>query len=172
MDDKTENSGDVEAVAAVKTVPAEALKELDADIAAAGGELVEPAEYAGSIGRTLFDTPASADGTITVLLPAERVKEVTHQSLARIKSTDQRSYLGVVVSGPFAEPFALRADSPMLKTVAVQGVPMLPKYHGRVQVEILGEEIDGGIVPPRRRPLPNSPVFLLSGEETAQVLRL
>ncbi len=170
------NGDSGQAAAAVKAVPAKALQELDAEIAAAGGELLEPAEYAGSIGRTLFDTPASDDGTITVLLPAERVKEVTHQSLVRIKSgiksTDPRSYLGVVVSGPFAEPFALRADSPMLKTVAVQGVPMLPKYHGRVQVEILGEEIDGGVVPPRRRPLPNSPVFLLSGEDTARVLRL
>lgn len=173
MDDKSNNDGGNPQVAVtVKAVPKAALQELDAEIAAAGGELVEPAEYAGSIGRTLFDTPASSDGTITVLLPAEQVKKVTHQSLMRIKSTDQRSYLGVVVSGPFAEPFALRADSPMLKTVAVQGVPMLPKYHGRVQVEILGEEIDSGMVPPRRRPLPNSPVFLLNGEETARVLRL
>ena len=170
--EKTKNTGKAETGGTVRAVPTEALKALDKEIAAAGGELVEPAEYADSIGRTLFDTPASADGTITVVLPAERVKEVTHQSLTRIKSTDQRSYLGVVVSGPFAEPFALRADSPMLKTVAVQGVPMLPKYHGRVQVEILGEEINGGIVPPRRRPLPNSPVFLLNGEETARVLRL
>ncbi len=161
-----------QAVEKVKSVPAKALKELDADISAAGGELLEPKEYVGSFGRTLFDTPASADGTITVLLPADKMKDVTHQSLVRIKSTDQRGYLGVVVSGPFAEPFALRADSPMLKTVAVQGVPMLPKYHGRVQVEILGEEIPDGMVPPRRRPLPNSPVFLLSGEETARVLRL
>lgn len=170
--EKSKNTGNAETGGAIRAVPTEALKALDKEIAAAGGELVEPAEYTGSIGRTLFDTPASADGTITVVLPAERVKEVTHQSLTRIKSTDQRSYLGVVVSGPFAEPFALRADSPMLKTVAVQGVPMLPKYHGRVQVEILGEEINGGIVPPRRRPLPNSPVFLLNGEETARVLRL
>ena len=172
MSDKTNNGGIAQGSVAVKAVPKEALHELDSEIAKAGGELAEPAEYVGSIGRTLFDTPASADGTITVLLPADRVKEVTHQSLMRIKSTDQRSYLGVVVAGPFAEPFALRADSPMLKTVAVQGVPMLPKYHGRVQVEILGEQIDNDILPPRRRPLPNSPVFLLSGEDTARVLRL
>jgi uncharacterized protein len=172
MDEKSNNGGTAQVAVTVKAVPKAALQELDSEIAAAGGELVEPAEYAGSIGRTLFDTPASSDGTVTVLLPAEQVKKVTHQSLMRIKSTDQRSYLGVVVSGPFAEPFALRADSPMLKTVAVQGVPMLPKYHGRVQVEILGEEIDNGMVPPRRRPLPNSPVFLLDGEETARVLRL
>lgn len=172
MADKSNTGGNPQGAVTIKAVPREALDELDSEIAAAGGELVEPAEYAGSIGRTLFDTPASADGTITVLLPAEQVKQVTHQSLIRIKSTDRRSYLGVVVSGPFAEPFALRADSPMLKTVAVQGVPMLPRYHGRVQAEILGEEIDGGVVPPRRRPLPNSPVFLLSGEDTARVLRL
>lgn len=172
MENRSTDGGTVPKVVSVKAVPKEALQQLDSEIAAAGGELLQPKEYAGSIGSTLFDTPASADGTITVLLPAEQVKEVTHQSLMRIKSTDQRSYLGVVVSGPFAEPFALRADSPMLKTVAVQGVPMLPKYHGRVQVEILGEEIDNGMVPPRRRPLPNSPVFLLSAEDTARVLRL
>jgi len=172
MDEKSNESGKLQTVVTVKAVPKEALQELDSQITAAGGELVEPAEYVGSVGRTLFDTPSSADGTITVLLPAERLKEVTHQSLIRIKSTDKRSYLGVVVSGPFAEPFALRADSPMLKTVAVQGVPMLPKYHGRVQAEVLGEEVDGSMVPPRRRPLPNSPVFLLSGEDTSRVLRL
>jgi DNA helicase HerA-like ATPase len=176
MEEKSNDAGKLQAVVTVKAVPEEALHDLDANITAAGGELMEPAEYAGSIGRTLFDTPSSDDGTITVLLPAQRVKEVAHQSLVRIKSgiksTDPRSYLGVVVSGPFAEPFALRADSPMLKTVAVQGVPMMPKYHGRVQVEIMGEEIDHGIVPPRRRPLPNSPVFLLSGEDTARLLRL
>jgi hypothetical protein len=164
--------GKPKTIVTVNAVPAEAMDQLNADIAAAGGELQESPEYVGSVGRTLFDTPASADGTVTVLLPADRVRDVTHQSLVRIKSGDNRSYLGVVVGGPFAEPFALRADSPMLKTVAVQGVPMLPKYHGRIQVEILGEEIDGTVVPQRRRPLPNSPTFLLSGEDTAQVLRL
>jgi DNA helicase HerA-like ATPase len=172
MKKHTETGNEMDGTSAVHAVPREALHALDSQIESAGGPLAEPAESKGSIGRTLFDTPASADGTVTVLLPADRVEQVTHQSLMRMKSTDGRLYLGVVVSGPFAEPFALRAESPMLKTVAVQGVPMVPKYHGRVQVEILGEEIDGSMVPPRRRPLPNSPVFLLSGEDTARVLRL
>lgn len=40
-----------------------------------------------------------------------------------------------------------------------------------MQVEIVGEELhDGAVVPPRRRPLPNSPVFVLDGPETAHVL--
>lgn len=50
---------------------------------------------------------------------------------------------------------------------------ILPKYHGRVQVELIGEELeDESVVPPRRRPLPNSPVFVLSSEETQKVLRI
>jgi DNA helicase HerA-like ATPase len=156
----------------VKAIPKAVMKAVESDIAAAGGELKEPPEYEGSLGRTMFDMPSSDDGTVTVLLPRERMAELPRQSLVRIKSTDKRSYLGVVVSGPFAEPFGLRADSPMLRTVAVQGVQMMPKYHGRVQVEIIGEEVEDAVVPPRRRALPNSPVFLLSGKETAQVLRL
>ena len=74
MDDKSNTAGNAQVAATVRAVPKAALQELDSEIAAAGGELVEPAEYKGSIGRTLFDTPASSDGTITVLLPAEQVK--------------------------------------------------------------------------------------------------
>ncbi len=47
----------------------------------------------------------------------------------------------------------------------------MPKYHGRAQIEIIGERLDTGtIVPPRRRPKPNSPVFALDAKETAEVL--
>jgi DNA helicase HerA-like ATPase len=53
----------------------------------------------------------------------------------------------------------------------VRGIVLQPKHHGRVQVEIVGEELnDGAVVPPRRRPLPNSPVFVLDSPETADVL--
>jgi hypothetical protein len=49
----------------------------------------------------------------------------------------------------------------------------MPKYHGRAHVEIIGEELESGtIVPPRFRPLPNSPVFPLSMEETSNRLKL
>jgi hypothetical protein len=157
----------------VQPLPEPVMQAIHADIEAAGGELKEPPEYEGSLGRTMFDMPSSDDGTATVLLPRQRLEELPRQSLVRIKSTDKRSYLGVVVRGPFAEPDGLRADSPMLVSVAINGALMTPKYHGRVQVEIIGEELeDGGVVPPRRRPLPNSPVFVLPSEETAKVLRL
>lgn len=157
----------------VEPVPDAVMQAIGAEVDAAGGELKEPPEYVGSLGRTMFDMPSSDDGTVTVVLPRDRLEELPRQSLVRIKSTDKRSYLGVVVRGPFAEPDGLRADSPMLVSVAINGALMTPKYHGRIQVEIIGEEVEeGSVVPPRRRPLPNSPVFVLSSAETAKVLRL
>jgi hypothetical protein len=158
----------------VSSVPEPMLQAIEQDIQKAGGEWQEPPEYEGSIGRTMFDTPASADGTVTALTPKDNIELLPRQSLVRIRSVgDQRSYLGTVVEGPFAEPDGLRADAPILVAVTVRGGLMLPKYHGRVQVEILGEELEGGsVVPPRRRPLPNSPVFLLSSEEARRVLRI
>jgi hypothetical protein len=85
---------------------------------------------------------------------------------------DGRQYLGAIVEGPFAEPDGLRADAPVVVTTTVRGAQFLPRYHGRVQVEILGEEIDGALVPPRYRPLPNSPVYVLSEAEARYQLGL
>ena len=84
----------------------------------------------------------------------------------------QRDYLGIVVAGPFAEPDGLRADSSIVVATTVQGQIFLPRYHGRAFVQILGEEVNGQLVPPRYRPRPNSPVFPLSTEETAKVLQV
>lgn len=158
---------------AVQALPESVLESIDQQVEEAGGEWREPPEYEGSVGRTMFDTPASADGTVTVLLPKENIGALPSQSLVRIKSVaDGRSYLGAVVKGPFAEPDGLRADAPIVVTATVRGGIFMPKYHGRVQVELIGEELkDGGVVPPRRRPLPNSPVFVLTSDETAAVLR-
>lgn len=148
---------------------------LTADIQAAGiladGEAAAP----GCIGMTMFDHPGSEDGTLTVLLPQDKAQLAPSQSLIRIRSRkggDGRSYLGIVTAGPFAEPDNLAGDSPMLVTVAARGGVYLPPYHGRVQVTILGEELaDGTLVPPRLRPLPNCPVFALTSEESAKVLK-
>jgi DNA helicase HerA-like ATPase len=54
----------------------------------------------------------------------------------------------------------------------VHGAIFLPNFHGRVLVELLGELQDDAIMPPRFRPLPNSPVFVLGKEETAKVLNV
>jgi uncharacterized protein len=140
------------------------------EIAAAGGPIAPPA--ADIVGRTLFDLPGSSDLTVTVLLPNDHLHRAPSQSLVRIRSTDGRAYLGVVTAGPFAEPDGLRGDSPMLQAIATHGGDYLPPYHGRIQVSLLGEEIaDGGLVPPRLRPLPNSPVFVLDDAESSGVLK-
>lgn len=132
---------------------------------------VENEAYKGSAGRTMFDTPGAEDGSVTVLLPADAIANIPLQSIVRIRSIkDQRVYLGVVVSGPFAEPDGIRADATPVVTAATSGGVFMPRYHGRVQVEIMGEEVDGTLIPPRFRPLPNSAVFVLEGEEKARLL--
>lgn len=153
--------------------PSDVFHSIEADAEAAGGEWKEPAAYEGSVGRTMFDTPSSEDNSITVLLPRESMELVPAQSLVRIKSVqDGRDYLGVVIKGPFAEPDGIRGDAPIVVTTTVKGGIFMPKFHGRVQVELLGEEDNGVLVPPRFRPLPNSPVFALDSEETEAVLKV
>ncbi|MCC7106761.1 MAG: ATP-binding protein [Chloroflexi bacterium] len=125
----------------------------------------------GSVGRTMFDLPTSADNSVTVLLPREHTRQVPSQALVRILSRDGRNYLGTVVAGPFHEPDALRADSHLLVTIVTRSGIFLPQHHGRVQVEIMGEELENGtLVPPRFRPLPNSPVERLDDAEVGAVL--
>jgi DNA helicase HerA-like ATPase len=160
--------------AGVLETPVEAFQAIAAESERAGGAWAPPPGYEGSIGRTMFDTPASKDGTVTVLLPADNIDKLPSQALVRIDSTsDNRTYLGAVTEGPFAEPDGLRADSTPMVVTTVQGGLLMPKYHGRVQVEILGERLaDGALVPPRRRPKPNSPVFELDNEATAKVLQI
>ncbi|MEA2642197.1 MAG: hypothetical protein QOF51_3591 [Chloroflexota bacterium] len=156
----------------IKAVPAEALQRLAVDAAAAGNTWPSDPLRDGAIGFTMFDAPSSQDNLVTVLLSAARIGDAPSQALIRIRSGDGRSYVGTVVAGPFAEPDGLRADSTVLVTVVTRGGIFVPPYHGRVHVEIMGEERDGTLVPPRYRPLPNSPVFQLSEAEMAAALQL
>jgi DNA helicase HerA-like ATPase len=148
---------------------------LAGEINAAGGEIPPDPEMEGAIGRTMYDLPGSQDGTVTVVLPHESMQLAPSQSLVRIKSRangDGRTYLGIVTGGPFAEPDSLRGDSHLLVTLAAHGGGYQPPHHGRIQVTILGEELKNGVVcTPRLRPLPNSPVSVLSDDESAKVLK-
>lgn len=153
--------------------PEDALLRLGDDIKAAGGLPPDP-DREGAIGSTMFDAPNSEDNSVTVLLADQHIQDVPSQSLVRITSRgDRRRYLGTVVAGPFAEPDGLRADSHILVTTVTRGGIFVPPYHGRVQVEILGEEqadAPGRLIPPRYRPEPNSPVHVLDAAETARLL--
>jgi DNA helicase HerA-like ATPase len=163
---------DGDEVVGIARPPEDLLRQVEQDVALAGGELTPDPDRVGAIGATMFDLPGSQDNTVTVLLPREHAQRAPSQSLVRIKSGDGRIYLGIVTAGPFAEPDTLRADSHLLVTVTARGGIYLPPYHGRVQVAIFGEELKGGVlVPPRLRPLPNSPVAALTRAEVAAVLR-
>ncbi len=158
-------------------VSAAAMQGLEAVASEVGGPYVPLPATEGAVGFTHFDTPASEDNSVIVLLAKENMDRLPSQALVRIKSLKDggavdRTYLGVVVAGPFAEPDGLRADSPIVVATTVRGRIFLPRYHGRVHTEILGEEIESQLVPPRYRPRPNSPVFPLDREETERVLKV
>jgi hypothetical protein len=153
--------------------PAEAFARLDRTAEANGGEYTLPKEYEGSFGRTLFDSPSSEDGCVTVVMAATEIEHVTAQALVRIHSyPDSRVYVGAVSSGPFYDPDGLRADSPTMVVSAVSGAIIMPSHHGRLDVSIIGLEHNGRIGPANRRPRPNSPVFVVPDEEMSRILGL
>lgn len=71
-------------------LPTEAMKDIEQDIQEADGKYEEAPEYEGSVGRTMFDTPYSEDGTVTVLMPKENIEDV-------LPPTARRYYLGTSV---------------------------------------------------------------------------
>lgn len=140
---------------------------------AAGDTRKLPKDYDGSFGRTLFDTPGSVDGEVTVVLPSEGILNVTSQALLRVNSyPDGRKYVGTVAAGPFYDPDGISADSTAMVISAVNGAFGMPGHHGRLKLQLLGEEISGRIGPANRRPIPNSPVFLVDDDEMASILGL
>lgn len=160
-----------------RSVSHDTLARLIATAEEVGGAYTPLPGTEGAVAFTHFDTPASEDNAVTILLTKENMDRLPSQALVRVNSLKDdgsvdRSYLGTVVAGPFAEPDGLRADSPIVVITTVQGKIFLPRYHGRASVEILGEEVEGQIIPPRYRPRPNSPVFPLDTAETARVLKV
>ncbi|WP_241758103.1 ATP-binding protein [Myxococcus landrumensis] len=157
----------------VRPTPPEALEELESLQLSVKPSTPEDEELMKAVAFTHFDTSSSEDNLITLLITREDLPQLASQTLVRIKSReDQRSYLGVVVRGPFAEPNAVPAGSTMAIGVVTQGKRMTYTfdYHGRAEVELLGEETGGVLEPPRFRPRPQSPVFKLDDEESARVL--
>ncbi|HEX5754523.1 MAG TPA: ATP-binding protein [Archangium sp.] len=166
-----------------KDVPAnEIVRELPEEVFGAFEELQQDAhrvnetldpELEQAVGFTHFDSGSSQDNLVTVLMTRDDLHKLASQTLVRVKSKeDKHNYLGLVVRGPFAEPDAVSASSTIAVGVVVQGKKLTYTfdYHGRAEIEILGEELDGKLVPPGRRPRPKSPVFLLDEAESERVL--
>ena len=163
----------------IKTMDETFELDMEKEFEMAGEPFEEDKEFENAVGRTMFDTANSKDHTVTVIVPKGKTGIIAAQSLVRIASLpserggDGRKYIGAVVEGPFAEPDGLRGDSPLMVTTTARGGIFMPPYHGRVQIGILGEESeDGSVLPPRFRPIPNSPVYLLDDQETLVKLGL
>ena len=172
-----DNGAAVEKEFAASQVPGSVYVEFGATAEKLGGPYTPSQETVGAVGHTHFDGPAAEDGTVTVLIEKKNMDMLPSQAMVRIKSLDdhgtlQRTYLGAVVKGPFAEPDGIPVNSPLLEQNTVQGSRLLARYHGRAHVQIVGEEADGQLVPPRLRPRPNSSVHVLSEEETSSALKL
>ena len=151
---------------------------IDKEILNNGGEWSTDTNCEGADGMTMFDLPNSQDNLISVLLPMNNIRNIGAHSIVEIRSRskanggDGKIYRGIVVAGPFHDPDGIRADAPILISTTINGAIFLPNFHGRVLVELLGELNDDAIMPPRFRPMPNSPVFVLGREETAKVLNV
>lgn len=157
---------------AILPLPDKAKGEIDAAKERAEALKVDP-ELENAVGFTHFDTTSSHDNLVTVLSTKEDLHRLASQTLVRIKCReDDKAYLGVVVQGPFAEPNAVPANSTMAIGVVTHGKKLTYtfEYHGRAEVEILGEEVAGVLKPHRFRPRPQSPVFVLDEAESAKVL--
>src|SRR5262249_5197169 len=130
-----------------------------------------PWDPAEGDGRTLFDTPQSADGTILAVFPQSKFDAWRSQALAHGESRgDGRTALARVVRGPYAAPIGLSATTPALVVTQVENSLFTPPYHGWAALAILGEVRDGQTHLPLYRPRPNSRVRLLGPEETKAAL--
>jgi len=162
----------------VNAVPKGTLAILEEDADLVGGEYQIPEDEINAIGRTMFDLPNSKDNHVIVLTSPDNIEHIPSQALLQIDSKKRsgevdRKYIGIVVGGPFSEPDGLKADSPIMVTANVRGGILMPNYHGRANVEIIGELMESNnLMPARFRPLPNSPVYALSTSETAQHLSI
>src|SRR5437773_922124 len=74
---------DLELGAGVRGPDADFKQRLAVDRDAAGGDLKEDPDAVGSFGRTMFDTPASEDNTLTVVMHQGRIEIAPSQALLR-----------------------------------------------------------------------------------------
>ena len=141
-----------------------------------------PDPPAGTVGFTHFDAPGSADDEVTVLLVRPHLDALVPGAMVRIESAADpaggaasvaRQYQGVVTAGPYAEPDALAAGSPIAVGTTLGGKArvLLPNYHGRCVVRVTAEHDGLAFGPPRHRPRPSSAVVPLGDAETAASLR-
>ena len=93
-----------------------------------------------------------------------------------LSDEDKRRYSGRIVEGPFFDPDVLKRDSTPVQFIILnqgQGKQLsLPEYHGRIHIELLGEEVQRTLYPTTRRPRPASPIYPYESEMMSDMLNL
>jgi hypothetical protein len=145
--------------------------EVDADL------MQRAAEGANAIAFVHFDTPSTKSMMVEALVHTDDLTKIDRGLYVRIVSgKDGRQYSGRIVEGPFFDPDVLKRDStPVQFIVMNQGrgkVLSLPEYHGRIQIELLGEDHNGILYGAVRRPHPASPVYAYDADKMAGMLHL
>ncbi|MBZ0285241.1 MAG: DUF87 domain-containing protein [Anaerolineae bacterium] len=135
------------------------------------------AEGQGAIAFIHFDPNTAKSNVVEALVHFEDLTQIRRGLYVSVYSLkDDRFYTGRIIEGPFYTPDALKRDStPVQFIILNQGkgkMLTLPEYHGWIQIEILGEEIDGTLVGLRSRPHPASPVKPYNTEMMEEMLKL
>jgi DNA helicase HerA-like ATPase len=140
------------------------IADLEAEFVETDAEFTRQAKLAeGAIAFVHFDPTTAQSNVMDALVHYEDLDNIDRGLYVLIHSiADDRYYSGRIVEGPFYDPDALKRDStPVQFIILNQGtgkVLSLPEYHGRISIEILGEERDGTRFGAVRRPRPGSPV--------------
>jgi DNA helicase HerA-like ATPase len=124
-----------------------------------------------------FDTTTPKNNIVEALVhQGDLIKIDRGLYVLIVSDEDQRRYSGRIVEGPFFDPDVLKRDSTPVQFIILnqgQGKRLsLPEYHGRIHIELLGEEVNGLLYPTTRRPRPASPVFSYQSSMMSDMLNL
>lgn len=124
-----------------------------------------------------FDTTTPKNNIVEALVhQGDLIKIDRGLYVLIVSDEDQRRYSGKIVEGPFFDPDVLKRDSTPVQFIILnqgQGKRLsLPEYHGRIHIELLGEEVNGLLYPTTRRPRPASPVFAYQSSMMSDMLNL
>lgn len=139
------------------------MAELEAEqTEAANGLARKVARAAGAIAFIHFDPTTARSNMADALVHYDDLAKIDRGLYVLIESDDGRYYSGRIVEGPFFDPDSLKRDSTPVQFIILNQnagkVLSLPEYHGRIVIEILGEERKGVRLGAVRRPRPGSPV--------------
>ena len=131
----------------------------------------------GSIAFVHFDAPSTKSNMVEALVHRDKLTDIERGRYVRIQCNgDGKEYTGRIVEGPFFDPDALKRDSTPVEFIvmnqSIGKILLLPEYHGRIVIEILGEEHNGTLLGAVRRPHPGSPVKLYDTAMMQNMLNL